>query len=200
MSVLVLIIVNFAVILAVLGVPMNAEQFMDGFRFGAPLAVSFLLLYVTQQYASETTKMARASEKQTDALLAQLEVDLVPKLICVIDESGEPGRFLRLVNLSRHPIWLQSVEIDGERDAPFYGRTVPLQVVSSRDLQVGEGAFIAWSPSVEMTWVFSVDFFYGPTGHTAHRKFWHLTFHGQHRLPRLMEGALPTFSDPIPRQ
>lgn len=158
--------------------PDLSDNDVDRLSAVSTLLLSAALVLVTAKYSNETTKIAQASEQQTEAILKQLELDTIPKLLLFITRPmpGSNTTNLLAVNLSRHQLWITKVQSGVEA----YGSPeVNLALKGGMALTPEKPAIIGmYLPRHERGTV-QVDFYYGPTGGMLHSKQWYLELSGE---------------------
>lgn len=132
------------------------------------------LVLVTYRYVVVTQSIAEASEKQSAAFLSQLDLDLVPKLIGAVSEGsssilGRDENTFTLINLSRHPVWIDAVEF-----VPLQYRSVfpRHELKGGRGLNPGEKAERDLHGAAGGNASVKISYYYGPTGGQLHTAQW----------------------------
>lgn len=160
-----------AVVALVLLLPVFPEEDLDRLNASSTIALTGALVWVTARYTRETTKMAREAEKQTNALLEQVALDLEPKLVGTIRKAtSDPSvATFVLVNLSRHPMWIEDV---GATPQQITAALHLNDLKGGIHLQPGESTTMTFHDPVSNNGRILVEFFYGPTGSKLHAKQW----------------------------
>lgn len=134
------------------------------------------LVLVTYWYVMVTQSIAAASEKQSEAIRSQLDLDLVPKLIGVFGKTssftivGDEASFA-LINLSRHPVWLDSVETTPHQIGTGFQ---PMELKGGRALAPGEMAERAFYNLGRGNASVEIRYYYGPSGGRLHVAKWRI--------------------------
>lgn len=160
----------------------------------ATILLSGTLVAVTYTYTRETTRIADESNKQSKAIEDQLNLDLVPKLIATLSNHpqllGGPKSITFIVfNLSRHPMWIDSVTI---LDHATLAYRDPADARGGRELKPGDRIEYSMQHLETQQPRFRFRYYYGPTADKLHDKAWIVFGLYENRKVIPIEGDLDT--------
>ena len=177
-----------SLIAAVLLVPGFTDNTLNRLNVASSIGLTAALVWVTWRYTHETSKMARASEKQIEGLQKQLELELTPNLLLVPENGIRSEGKLNLVNLSRHHVWiyvvLNSAKQDPDEPVSIKGHARQAGLAPGQETWIH--AFPNWYSDTENDLgerlpekapptnraEITVRYLYAPTGPLLHQQTW----------------------------